>query len=189
VSSAPGYHATKPLDGVRVLELAGLGPVPYAGQLLADMGAEVISVARKGQLSQPVEDRGKRSLVLNLKNPVAIDAMLKLVERVDVLIEGYRPGVTERLGIGPSECLQRSPQLVYGRMTGWGQHGPWSQKAGHDINSIGLTGVLNALGEAGRVPPPPIESGWRLWWGIAVSGQWCVGSFAGCTRKRQGSRA
>ena len=151
------HHSAKPLNGVRVLELAGLGPVPYAGQLLADMGAEVISVARKGQPSHPVEDRGKRSLVLNLKNPTAKDAILKLVEQVDVLIEGYRPGVTERLGIGPSECLQRSPGLVYGRMTGWGQQGPWSQMAGHDINYIGLTGVLNAMGKEGQVPQPPLN--------------------------------
>jgi len=147
----------QPLTGVRVIEMAGLGPVPYAGQLLSDMGAEVISVARPQQASNQVEDRGKRSVVMDLKNPQALDALLQLIDTGDILIEGYRPGVAERLGFGPELCLERVPHLVYARMTGWGQNGPWSQMAGHDINYIGLTGVLHAIGTQGEVPPPPLN--------------------------------
>ncbi len=147
----------KPLSGLRVIELAGLGPVPYAGQLLADMGAEVIAVARPGQSSKLVEDRGKRSVVLDLKKPGARDAVLTLVETADILTEGYRPGVTERLGLGPDDCKDRNPRLVYARMTGWGQYGPLSHSAGHDINYIGLTGALHAIGRHTDVPIPPIN--------------------------------
>ena len=147
----------KPLHGVKVIELAGLGPVPYAGQLLADMGAEVISIARPGQAARVVEDRGKRSVVLDLKQKAAIEAVLKLVSTADVLIEGYRPGVTERLGLGPLDCQNVNTRLVYARMTGWGQQGPLSLRAGHDTNYIGLTGVLHAMGRHDDVPMPPLN--------------------------------
>ena len=151
----------RPLAGLRVIELAGIGPGPYAGQLLADMGAEVIVVDRPSP--SPVERdvsldrRGKRSVVINLRHPDGVATLLDLVATADALIEGYRPGVTDRLGIGPEACWARNPRLVYGRMTGWGQTGPWSQMAGHDINYISVTGVLNAIGEEGRVPPPPLN--------------------------------
>ena len=147
----------KPLDGVRVIELAGLGPVPYAGQLLADMGAEVISIARPGQAARLVEDRGKRSVILDLKNPSARDAALALIKTADIVTEGYRPGVVERLGLGPEICQSENPRLVYARMTGWGQQGPLSSLAGHDINYIGLTGVLHAMGRGDDVPIPPLN--------------------------------
>ena len=150
-------HLPKPLDGVRVIELAGLGPVPYAGQLLADMGAEVISIARPGQAARLVEDRGKHSLVLDLKQPLAREATLALAKTADILIEGYRPGVTERLGLGPGDCHPVNSRLVYARMTGWGQQGPLSLRAGHDINYIGLTGVLHAMGRRNDVPIPPLN--------------------------------
>lgn len=148
---------TGPLTDVRVIELAGLGPAPYAGQLLADLGAEVIVIARPGPPGMPIEARGKKSVVLDLKNPEAVEAVLKLVETADILTEGFRPGVTEKLGLGPDACLARNPRLVYGRMTGWGQTGPWARKAGHDINYIGLTGVLHAMGDRDRSPPPPLN--------------------------------
>lgn len=151
------HEPLRPLEGLKVIELAGLGPVPYAGQLLADMGADVIAVARPGQPSKLVEDRGKRSIVLDLKNPAARDAVLTLVKGADILTEGYRPGVTERLGLGPDDCLARNARLVYARMTGWGQSGPLSQRAGHDINYIGLTGALHAMGREDDVPIPPIN--------------------------------
>lgn len=146
-----------PLSSVRVVELAGLGPGPYAGQLLADMGAEVVVISRPGQPMMPVENRGKRSVVLDLKDPSSVEAVLKLVARSDILTEGYRPGVAERLGLGPADCHAANPALVYGRMTGWGQTGPWARVAGHDINYIGLTGALHAMGEADRPPSPPIN--------------------------------
>ena len=151
------HETVRPLAGVKVIELAGLGPVPYAGQLLADMGAEVIAVARPGQPSKLVEDRGKRSVVMDLKKPAARDAILSLIESADILTEGYRPGVTERLGLGPDDCLAANARLVYARMTGWGQSGPLSQRAGHDINYIGLTGALHAMGRRDDVPIPPIN--------------------------------
>ena len=148
---------TGPLSGVRVVELAGLGPAPYAGQLLADLGAEVIVIARKGPPGMPIEARGKKSVVLDLKNPDAVEAVLKLVETADILTEGFRPGVAEKLGLGPDACHARNPKLVYGRMTGWGQTGPWAQMAGHDINYIGLTGALHAMGQGGLPPAPPLN--------------------------------
>jgi len=128
-----------PLQGYRIIEMAGIGPGPFCGMMLADMGAEVIQVVRpvkKKSASRPanVDLRGRRSLALDLKNPLAIDAVLKLCETADGLIEGYRPGVMERLGLGPQDCMERNPKLVYGRITGWGQDGPWAQQAGHDIN-------------------------------------------------------
>lgn len=147
-----------PLNGIKVIELAGIGPGPYAGQLLADMGADVIVVDRPGPaLPKAVDGRGKRSIMLDLKKPEAVEALLKLVAGADVLIEGLRPGVTERMGVGPDACHAVNPKLIYGRMTGWGQTGPWSQMAGHDINYISMTGVLNAIGKAGQPPVPPLN--------------------------------
>ncbi len=148
-----------PLTGVRIVELAGLGPVPFAAMLLGDLGADVIRVDRPGDRDAlglaRVTCRNRRSLGLNLKHPQAVAVLLDLVEDTDVFLEGLRPGVTERLGIGPDVCLERNPRLVYGRMTGWGQHGPLRDRAGHDINYIALSGVLDSIGdrEAGPVPP------------------------------------
>lgn len=147
-----------PLNGIKVIELAGIGPGPYTGQLLADMGADVIVVDRPGpSLPKGVDGRGKRSVMLDLKKPEAVEVLLKLVAGADVLIEGLRPGVTERMGVGPDACHAVNPKLIYGRMTGWGQTGPWSQMAGHDINYISMTGVLNAIGKAGQPPVPPLN--------------------------------
>ena len=147
-----------PLDGIKVIELAGIGPGPYAGQLLADYGADVVVVDRPGSaMPKAIDGRGKRSIVLDLKKPEAVEALLKLVASADVLIEGLRPGVTERMGVGPEACHAINPRLIYGRMTGWGQSGPWSQMAGHDLNYIGMTGMLNAIGSADRPPTPPLN--------------------------------
>jgi alpha-methylacyl-CoA racemase len=148
-----------PLNGIKVIELAGIGPGPYAGQLLADYGADVVVIDRPGGAIVPkgVDGRGKRSIVLDLKKPKAVGALLKLVAGADVLIEGLRPGVTERMGVGPDACHAINPRLIYGRMTGWGQTGPWSKMAGHDINYIGMTGVLNAIGKDGEPPVPPLN--------------------------------
>ena len=149
---------TGPLNGVKVIELAGIGPGPYAGQLLADMGADVVVIDRPGGgMPKGVDGRGKRSIVLDLKNPEAVEALLKLIATADVLIEGLRPGVTERMGVGPEACHAVNSRLIYGRMTGWGQTGPWSKMAGHDINYIGMTGMLNAIGHGDRPPPPPLN--------------------------------
>ena len=150
-----------PLRGVRVVELAGIGPAPYTGMVLADLGAEVIRVDRVDG-DRPLEphrilDRGRRSVALDLKDPRAVEAVLRLADRADVLIEGYRPGVAERLGIGPQVCLARNPRLVYGRMTGWGQEGPLAQAPGHDINYLALSGALDAIGRAGGPPVPPLN--------------------------------
>jgi alpha-methylacyl-CoA racemase len=151
-----------PLDGVRVVELAGIGPGPHACMLLADLGAEVVRIDRPGgpvvRLGGPdVLARGRRSVVVDLKKAGAAEVVLRLVERADVLVEGNRPGVAERLGVGPDDCLERNPRLVYARMTGWGQTGPWSSYVGHDINYAGLTGALAAVGEKGRKPAPPLN--------------------------------
>ena len=143
-----------------MLELAGIGPGPYAGMLLADLGAEVVRIERPGQggdLAGAVTMRGRRSVVLDLKNKAGVQALLGLVEAADVVIEPFRPGVAERLGIGPDACLERNPRLVYGRMTGWGQDGPWAQMAGHDIGYIAITGALHGIGRAGGPPQPPIN--------------------------------
>lgn len=149
---------TGPLSGIKVVELAGIGPGPYAGQLLADMGADVIVIDRPGGgMPKAVDGRGKRSIVLDLKKAEAVDALLKLVANADILIEGLRPGVTERMGVGAEACHAVNPGLIYGRMTGWGQTGPWSQMAGHDINYIGMTGALNAIGKDGQPPVPPLN--------------------------------
>jgi alpha-methylacyl-CoA racemase len=150
-----------PLDGVRVLELAGIGPGPFAAMLLGDLGADVVRVDRPGGIAvapdprYDVTNRNKRSVVLDLKTPDGVARVLDLVERADILIEGYRPGVTERLGVGPAECHARNPRLVYGRMTGWGQDGPLAARAGHDIAYLAPTGVLGMTGEAGRPPVAP----------------------------------
>lgn len=146
-----------PLNGLRVVELAGIGPGPYAGQLLADLGAQVTVVHRPGPDVASVDHRGKRSIVVDLQKPGAAEVVLKLAQRADVLIEGNRPGVAERLGIGPEAAWARNPRLIYGRMTGWGQSGPWAGMAGHDINYISITGALLAMGEADRPPPPPLN--------------------------------
>ena len=149
-----------PLSGVRIIEMAGIGPGPFCGMLLADMGAEVIRIDRKGARGGSKYDiagRGKKSLALDLKKPESIEAVLKLVEKADVLQEGFRPGVMERLGLGPDVCLGRNPKLVFGRMTGWGQTGPLSQAAGHDINYIALTGALHSIGRKGDRPIPPLN--------------------------------
>jgi alpha-methylacyl-CoA racemase len=148
-----------PLNGIKVIELAGIGPGPYAGQLLSDYGADVVVVDRPGNAIVPkaIDGRGKRSIVLDLKKPEAVEALLKLVASADVLIEGLRPGVTERIGVGPEACHAVNPRLIYGRMTGWGQSGPWSQMAGHDLNYIGMTGMLNAIGKADQPPTPPLN--------------------------------
>ena len=149
--------SSRPLEGIRVVELVGIGPGPYAGQLLADLGAEVIAIDRPTPRPPLVTDRGKRSVILDLRAEGAAEAVLKLSETADLLIEGFRPGVAERLGVGPEAVHARRPALVYGRMTGWGQTGPWAKTAGHDINYVGLTGALHAMGEAGRPPTPPLN--------------------------------
>ena len=151
------------LDGVRIVEIAAIGPAPFCGMLLADMGAEVILIERTGsKAGDPVDlgknkitNRGKRSLALDLKDPRAINAVLRLIDNADGLIEGMRPGVMERLGLGPEVCLERNPRLVYGRMTGWGQEGPMAQAAGHDINYIALSGALWFSGAPGTPPMAP----------------------------------
>ena len=141
--------------------MAGLGPGPFAGMVLADMGAEVILVERKAdpqkRRTPDCNRRGKRSIALNLKDPAEVELLLQLVEKADVLFEGFRPGVMERLGIGPDTCLARNPRLIYGRMTGWGQTGPLAHAAGHDINYISLTGALRAIGRKGQPPVPPLN--------------------------------
>lgn len=148
-----------PLHGVRVIELGGIGPVPHASMLLADLGADVVCV-RRPHTPPGLDDalrRGTRFVEADLKDDGDRDAVLALAERADVAVEGFRPGVAERLGLGPDHCLARNPRLVYGRMTGWGQHGPRAGEPGHDINYIGLTGTLHAIGHAGSPPPPPLN--------------------------------
>ena len=149
-----------PLQGIRIIELAGLGPAPFAGMMLADMGAEVIRVERAVPDSNAPFDplaRNRKSIACDLKHPDAVEAVLRLVDDADGLIEGFRPGVTERLGLGPEDCLARNPKLAYGRMTGWGQDGPLAHAAGHDMNYVALTGLLNMIGERGRKPVPPLN--------------------------------
>lgn len=152
--------ATGPLAGVRIIEFAGLGPGPFACMLLSDMGAEVVRIDRPGApAGDPLDivGRGRRTVLLDLKHPESVEQALQLLECADALVEGFRPGVMERLGLGPEVVAQRNPRLVYGRMTGWGQHGPLAQAAGHDINYIAITGALAAIGEAGRKPVPPLN--------------------------------
>jgi alpha-methylacyl-CoA racemase len=150
-----------PLNGYTIIELAGIGPAPMAGMMLADMGAEVIRIERAGAFdpkkSKDVSFRGKKSVVLNLKDPAGVEVLLRMLENADCLIDPYRPGVCEKLGIGPEVCLERNPKLVFGRMTGWGQDGPLAHAAGHDINYISITGALYATGRAGQKPVPPLN--------------------------------
>ncbi|MBE3200039.1 MULTISPECIES: CaiB/BaiF CoA transferase family protein [Parafrankia] len=146
-----------PLTGLRVLELAGIGPGPHAAMILADLGADVVRVDRPGSTEREPLLRGRRSVIADLKTDDGRELVLRLVAKADILIEGYRPGVTERLGVGPAECQAVNPRLIYGRMTGWGQDGPWARQAGHDINYISLTGVLHAVGRAGERPVPPLN--------------------------------
>jgi alpha-methylacyl-CoA racemase len=153
-----------PLHGLRVVELAGIGPGPHAAMVLADLGADVVRVDRPSgvlRLGNPnLPDptlRGRRLVAADLKDPADRETVLRLVEHADVLIEGYRPGVAERLGVGPAECHTRNPRLVYGRMTGYGQDGPMARHAGHDINYVSLTGALHAIGRAGDRPTPPLN--------------------------------
>jgi alpha-methylacyl-CoA racemase len=151
-----------PLAGVRVLELAGIGPAPFACMMLADMGADVIRVDRadavraaKGRPSRDLLARGRQSIGVDLKHPQGLEMVLRLADASDVLVEGFRPGVTERMGLGPDICTARNPRLVYGRMTGWGQQGPCAKLPGHDINYIALAGSLDFLGRSGGPPTPP----------------------------------
>ena len=154
-----------PLHGVRVVELAGIGPGPFAAMVLSDLGADVVRVDRPVAVPQgadlpPSRDllgRGRRSVAVDLKSPEGVETVLRLIERADVLVEGYRPGVTERLGLGPDVCRARNPRLVYGRMTGWGQEGPYAPLAGHDINYISLAGALHHMGRAGEGPSLPLN--------------------------------
>lgn len=154
-----------PLTGHRIIEIAGIGPGPFAAMLLADLGAEVVRVERAGAVRGPAPEgpagdvslRGRRNIAIDLKHPDGVSTLLDLVASADALIEGFRPGVMERLGIGPDECLARNPKLVFGRMTGWGQDGPYAQAAGHDINYISLAGALAHYGRAGEAPVPPLN--------------------------------
>ncbi|MGH8595780.1 MAG: CaiB/BaiF CoA transferase family protein, partial [Gammaproteobacteria bacterium] len=154
-----------PLAGIKIIELAGIGPGPFAAMLLADMGATVIRIDRKQKADLGVNipprlnimNRGRRSIAIDLKAKDGIEVVLRLISQADGLLEGFRPGVMERLGLGPDICLKRNPKLVYGRMTGYGQDGPMSSVAGHDINYIALAGVLNMIGEKSRKPVPPLN--------------------------------
>src|SRR5215207_6196703 len=154
-----------PLSGLKIIEIAGIGPGPFTAMLLADMGADVVRIDRAGNVhggdpaTPPanISDRGRRSVGVDLKHPDGVEAVLTLCEQADGLIEGFRPGVMERLGLGPDAVLARNPKLVYGRMTGWGQEGPYSAWAGHDINYIALAGSLAHIGRAGEAPVPPLN--------------------------------
>jgi alpha-methylacyl-CoA racemase len=154
-----------PLEGVKVVEFAGIGPGPFAAMVLADLGAEVLRIDRAQNVKEAdpanppldVLNRGRRSVGIDLKRPEGIETALRLIEAADGLIEGFRPGVMERLGLGPEPCLQRNPRLVYGRMTGWGQIGPLAHAAGHDINYIALAGALGPIGRKGEAPVPPLN--------------------------------
>ena len=152
-----------PLAGLRVIEMAGIGPGPFACMLVADMGAEGVRVDRTsggmsmGENPADVMARGRKSIAVDLKNPAGVEVVLKLVESAQVIIEGFRPGVMEKLGLGPDTCLARNKSLVYGRMTGWGQQGPLAHSAGHDINYIAITGALASIGRAGEAPVPPLN--------------------------------
>ncbi|MEO8813211.1 MAG: CaiB/BaiF CoA-transferase family protein [Caulobacteraceae bacterium] len=147
-----------PLSGLRVLEFAGIGPGPFCGMLLADLGADVVRIDRKGSgrggSPADVTARGRRSVAMDLKSPAAVEACLRLASRADALFEGFRPGVMERLGLGPDVALERNPKLVYGRMTGWGQTGPYAHAAGHDMNYIAISGALDAIGTSDKPIPP-----------------------------------
>ncbi len=152
-----------PLQGLKVIEMVGIGPAPFCAMMLADLGAEVIRVDRPKPDASPaqarfdVTARGRRSVSIDMRKPGAVDTVLGLVEKADILIEGFRPGVMERMGLGPDVCLARNPKLVFGRMTGWGQDGPLAQAAGHDINYIALAGALHAIGRSGEAPVVPLN--------------------------------
>jgi alpha-methylacyl-CoA racemase len=152
-----------PLTGVRVIEIASLAPAPFGCMILADLGADVLRIDRAersgSQAARPLDplSRGRRSIGLNLKDGTAIDLLLQLIEDADVLVEGFRPGVAERLGFGPDVCVQRNPGLIFARMTGWGQHGPLAHTAGHDIDYIAISGALGMVGRAGESPVPPVN--------------------------------
>lgn len=150
-----------PLAGIKVVEMAAIGPVPFCSMMLSDMGAEVIRIDRKNQKGNGhrgnVLFRGRKSVAVDLKHPQGVETALSLIEQADVVVEGFRPGVMERLGIGPEVCMKRNPKLVFGRMTGWGQDGPLSQAAGHDINYISIAGALGAMGYNDRPPAPPLN--------------------------------
>lgn len=185
-SPSPG-----PLAGVRIIELAGIGPAPYGCMLLADLGADVVCVDRAQpglQIADARYDllrRGRRSIVVDLKHPEGRDLVLRLVQDADVLVEGYRPGVAERLGVGPDACRQRNPRLVYARMTGWGQEGPLADRAGHDINYLARAGALAHIGRAGQPPTPPLNLAADFGGGALFL---VVGVLAGVLRARQTGR-
>src|SRR5215831_2495335 len=146
-----------PLTGLKIVEFAGIGPGPFCGMLLSDLGADVVRIDRmggRGGAKSDITARGRRSVALDLKDPAAVETALKLMDRADAVFEGFRPGVMERLGLGPDVALKRNPKLVYGRMTGWGQTGPWSMAAGHDMNYIAITGALHAVGTKDKPVPP-----------------------------------
>lgn len=158
----PERVSSGPLAGTRIVELAGIGPAPFCVMLLADMGADVVRVDRVGPPNpeypvNPVVERGRRSVAVDLKSPGGVRIVLDLVRGADVLLESYRPGVTERLGVGPEACAAENPRLVYARLSGYGQDGPWARMAGHDINYIGLTGALWSIGRADERPVPPVN--------------------------------
>src|SRR5437660_9682623 len=153
-----------PLAGVRVIEIAGIGPGPFAAMMLSDMGADVVRVDRAQSVERgfdpgwlEVLNRGRRSVGIDLKHPDGVETLLRMVEQADALIEGFRPGVAERLGIGPDACLARNPRLIYGRLTGYGQDGPMAQAVGHDLNYIAHSGVLGLIGRRGQPPTPPLS--------------------------------
>ena len=154
-----------PLEGVRIIEFQGIGPGPFCGMILSDMGADIVRIDRAANVPEEAPDappgdllaRGRRSIGIDLKNPAGVETALKLIEGADALFEGFRPGVMERLGLGPDVCLERNPKLVYGRMTGWGQEGPYSSMAGHDINYIALAGALAPIAREGQAPVPPLN--------------------------------
>lgn len=150
-----------PLKGLKILEVAGIGPGPFCAMMLADQGAEVLRIDRKNAPSlagkYDVAGRGRRSVAVDLKKPEGVETVLRLAEQADGLLEGFRPGVMERLGLSPQTCLERNPRLVYGRMTGWGQYGPMAHAAGHDLNYIALTGALHGIGRKGEPPVPPLN--------------------------------
>ena len=154
-----------PLNGFKIIEFAGLGPAPFAGMMLSDMGAEILridkmsskSAENSGNGNFDILSRGRQTLTIDLKKPDGALLALKMIEKADALIEGFRPGVMEKLGLGPEKCLKKNPKLVYGRMTGWGQEGPLSKFAGHDINYLSLTGALHSIGRKGSNPTPPLN--------------------------------
>ena len=148
-----------PLNGLKIIEFEGIGPAPLAGQLLSDLGANVIKILRKHTTikKEPILDRNKKTIPLDLKNTNDKEIVKKLITKADVLIEGFRPGVMERLGLGPKDCEKINPKLIFGRITGWGQDGPYAKKAGHDINYLAVTGALNAIGYKNSEPIPPLN--------------------------------